>query len=853
MSQAGLIDIESSHPQIATSFTTDSGSAVPLANVLEILGSTVANATNAQPLFTTGSGNTVTAEIQVATEITGAPGDKNDAGICSFDDASFAVDADGYVTLSATGLGTITGDSGGALSPTAGNWNILGGTGVDTSGAASTLTINITGASSFTTGSVIFWGASAFDEDNSNLFWDDTNNRLGVGINTPLDSLHVVGNMELDHTAAENDDHALEIIVDANNFSDVKGLDIDYIAGDVAAGEDEEAILVNIDESASTGGIIAGYLVLSTAEGSAEINGYETGININPVVQEAGTFGNADDILNIAVDVTAALASGGAGGISIFVADDDTFTVGDAATWDEFEIILDTGASQAGVAPTYAYSTGGANYTTFSPADGTNGFRNTGAVLWDSSDLAGWATATSGRFEIRITRTRNNLNTTPIIDELQISSTTEFKWDKSGDVNINSLTLVVPLTVPNGGTGLATITDGGVMLGSGTGAVTPLGQATNGQLVIGSTGADPVLAALASADGTVTIANTAGAIDLSVSPATFATPGVYNIGFDYNGGTGVFSITSADGTALSSTNIGYVTIWSREASNPGALVTIEITSNVSFIDDVGSSEIINNLFGLTTGVAYAQNLPFWIHAVLNDAETAIAFMLSRNTGLTSPAAADIGAPDDAVAQEQNDYWSFDNIDETLFNGNPSMPIGVIYMRMTTSDDWTVQGLFASSSGVNFPSANWMGQNFSQNFPVAQAQFGAATGTHMIDNSGTAPTFTTDNMRFNIDSATARVWFYMNGNTATDGAGAVSAQIALPYTALVDGGSGSIIVGSGYVTCPAYTGIVVFEMAVTTTFCLMRDINGNLLQNQDFADGDRAIHGQVIYRTGANSA
>jgi len=41
---------------------------------------------------------------------------------------------------------TITGDAGGALSPTAGNWNIVGGTGgISTSGTGSTLTINSTG------------------------------------------------------------------------------------------------------------------------------------------------------------------------------------------------------------------------------------------------------------------------------------------------------------------------------------------------------------------------------------------------------------------------------------------------------------------------------------------------------------------------------------------------------------------------------------------------------------------------------------------------------------------------------------------------------------------------------------
>lgn len=57
-------------------------------------------------------------------------------------------DPDTDVTISLDGsiVGqTITGDSGGALSPTAGNWNILGGTGLDTSGAGSSLTINLDG------------------------------------------------------------------------------------------------------------------------------------------------------------------------------------------------------------------------------------------------------------------------------------------------------------------------------------------------------------------------------------------------------------------------------------------------------------------------------------------------------------------------------------------------------------------------------------------------------------------------------------------------------------------------------------------------------------------------------------
>lgn len=376
----------------------------------------------------------------------------------------------------------------------------------------------------FTAGSVAFGDGSVLTQDNANLFYDDTNNRLGVGLTTPLDTLHVVGDVELDHTAAENDDHAFEIVCDANNFADVKAIDIDYITGTVGAANDEEAIIVNIDETSSTGGIVAGYLVLSTSEGSATINGYETGVNINPIVQQSGTFGDADNILNLAVDVTVALSTGGAGAITAFVLDNDTFTIGDAATFDEMEIILDTPASGSGIAPTFEYSTGASSFATFVPADGTNGFRNTGAIIWDSSNLTGWVTAASGNFEIRITRTRNTLATVPILDKLQITSTTEYTWDKNGDVSIKSLAVTTALTVANGGTGASTLTDNGVLLGSGTSPVSVTAVGTNGQVLIGSTGADPAFATITSTGSTIAFTLGANTLNIEVnSPITEVT------------------------------------------------------------------------------------------------------------------------------------------------------------------------------------------------------------------------------------------------------------------------------------------------------------------------------------------
>lgn len=78
-------------------------------------------------------------------------------GISHFDSVRFTVDANGFVSLNGTGVGeTITGDTGGAVPPTAGNWNIIANVASNTCGATvktvgtpgtSTLTLNVTDAS----------------------------------------------------------------------------------------------------------------------------------------------------------------------------------------------------------------------------------------------------------------------------------------------------------------------------------------------------------------------------------------------------------------------------------------------------------------------------------------------------------------------------------------------------------------------------------------------------------------------------------------------------------------------------------------------------------------------------------
>jgi len=84
--------------------------------------------------------------------------------------------------------------------------------------------------------------------------------------------------------------------------------------------------------------------------------------------------------------------------------------------------------------------------------------------------------------------------------------------DGDGTVTIG---IVNPLIVGKGGTGAATLTDHSLLVGSGTDPITALGVAANGQLPIGSTGADPVLATLTETAKQVLVTNGAGSITLS--------------------------------------------------------------------------------------------------------------------------------------------------------------------------------------------------------------------------------------------------------------------------------------------------------------------------------------------------
>jgi len=94
------------------------------------------------------------------------------------------------------------------------------------------------------------------------------------------------------------------------------------------------------------------------------------------------------------------------------------------------------------------------------------------------------------------------------------------------DINGGTINGITDLAVADGGTGVSTLTDGGVLLGSGTDAITATAVLTNGQLLIGDNSGDPTIATLTGTSNQVTVTNGAGSITLSTPQNihTSATP-----------------------------------------------------------------------------------------------------------------------------------------------------------------------------------------------------------------------------------------------------------------------------------------------------------------------------------------
>jgi hypothetical protein len=168
------------------SLTTQVTGTLPVANG----GTGQTTYTNGQLLIGNTTGNTLTkTTLTAGTNVSIT----NGSGSITIN----ASDAFVGTVTSVSGTGTVNGITLTGTVTSSGSLT-LGGTlsGVSlTSQVTGTLPVANGGtgtATAFTAGSVVFAGASGvYAQDNANLFWDDTNNRLGIGTATPVDLLQI--------------------------------------------------------------------------------------------------------------------------------------------------------------------------------------------------------------------------------------------------------------------------------------------------------------------------------------------------------------------------------------------------------------------------------------------------------------------------------------------------------------------------------------------------------------------------------------------------------------------------------------------------------------------------------------
>lgn len=264
---------------------------------------------------------------------------------------------------------------------------------------------------------------------------------------------------------------------------------------------------------------------------------------------------------------------------------------------------------------------------------------------------------------------------------------------------------------------------------------------------------------------------------LQILPGAMAY-GVGNLSINYSGG--LFTVAGFDGTALSASNPGIV--WLQDKASPGRMRRYLVTSNQTFTD--GSSGQIDNMrWGATSGVDWPSDAPFFLYAVTNDALDTISFAISRVPNLmSSPVAAKLGKQGAVVNVSQSDMYLLEDVIVADYEQNPCLLVGSFRMRFSgATDSWTVQPLNNTDGIEKFHQGVWY------DFPPGQ--MGNASGAYFLDNTGTAPQFSTSTVNYRI-SITGEIYFsVLHVNCNVNGVGAFALTAALPLEAQFNGSQG----------------------------------------------------------------
>jgi len=149
--------------------------------------------------------------------------------------------------------------------------------------------------------------------------------------------------------------------------------------------------------------------------------------------------------------------------------------------------------------------------------------------------------------------------------------------------------------VAGGGSGAGTFTDGGILLGSGVGAFTALGAASNGQIPIGDGTTDPVLATITAGAG-ITITNGSGTITVAQVDTFTWNWGVMDtvVTGDLPGWKVPFGITVISVSAYTDANTTTFNLEERAAATPNVAGTDLFASDMVAVSTALDSTSFTN-------------------------------------------------------------------------------------------------------------------------------------------------------------------------------------------------------------------------------------------------------------------
>lgn len=304
------------------------------------------------------------------------------------------------------------------------------------------------------------------------------------------------------------------------------------------------------------------------------------------------------------------------------------------------------------------------------------------------------------------------------------------------------------------------------------------------------------------------------------------------------------TISGKDGVALSASNPCEIGVNSL-AYQP---IRVSFTANVTATFGA-TSDTDGNLFGITDA-NWASAMPMFVGVIHNGTDAYLT--LSRQPIAETGVTATICQKGDTDCDGETDVMLL-TTGATLadFQFSPVTNVGWIQATYaTTGGAWTfTEGVYA---GFN---------DFYEKvvFTFPQAQNGAATGTHYLANGGTAPLFTTDRLTYQWNtSGQVQINHYASSDPGTDGAGAVAARVALPYT-FPSGNMDDMWFPIGYVegATTISAGVIgVANVTENTSYFALRYVVAAsaataTVTNAMFSNGSRNVRAEFTYNVLSN--